>query len=144
MKIAEGDIWTISGSWRVIPTNGYITVKGECVMGRGLALQAKLKYPRLPFELANLIKAHGDRVFLLRPYNLISFPVKLVWWEKASIELIENSCKQLVEIVTDSKEDNILIPMVGCGNGKLDPSQVKPILEKYLDDRFTLVLGRQI
>jgi len=134
-----GNIWNIEGDWRVIPTNGYINKKGECVMGRGLALQAKLRYPRLPFELGVLIEMSGNRVFLLRPHKLISFPVKPVWWVKASTEMVEESCEQLVQVVNDSEETNVLIPLVGCGNGKLHRSQVLPVLEKYLDDRFILV-----
>lgn len=139
MQYIKGNIWKISSNWKVIPTNGYINKKGECVMGRGLALQAKLNYPKLPFELGTLIEMYGNHVFLLRPYHLISFPVKPVWWVKASLELIEQSAKELAELINNSKETNILIPLVGCGNGKLYRQQVLPILDRYLDDRFTLV-----
>lgn len=139
MKHASGNIWEIQSNWKVIPTNGYINKKGECVMGRGLALQAKLKHPKLPFELGTLIETHGNHVFLLRPYHLISFPVKPVWWVKASMELIEQSTKELIAVINSSNETDVLIPLVGCGNGKLHKEQVLPILSKYLDDRFTLV-----
>lgn len=139
MLYATGDIWKVEGNWRVIPTNGYVNKKGECVMGRGIALQAKLKYPKLPLELGALIKIYGNNVYLLRPYHLISFPVKAVWWSMASTELIDRSCQQLVRIVAIPKEDKILVPLVGCGNGKLHRDQVFPILYKHLDDRFTLV-----
>ena len=30
-------------------------------------------------------------------------------------------------------------PRVGCGNGALDWKDVRPILRRYLDDRFILV-----
>lgn len=139
MLYTTGDIWKVDGDWRVIPTNGYVNKKGECVMGRGIALQAKLKYPKLALELGALISIYGNNAFLLRPYYLISFPVKPVWWSRADLNLIDRSCQQLVRLVIDSKDNRILIPLVGCGNGKLHRDQVLPILEKHLDNRFTLV-----
>ncbi len=40
-----GDIWEIPGDARVITTNGVVRKDGACVMGRGVALQAKMRYP---------------------------------------------------------------------------------------------------
>ncbi len=139
MKQITDNIWKAKGNWIVIPTNGYVNKLGECVMGRGLALQAKSRYPKLALELGTLIEMNGNHCFLLRPYHLISFPVKPVWWVKASLELIEHSTKELISLVNKSNEIGILLPLVGCGNGKLQREQVLPILNRYLDDRFTLV-----
>ena len=43
MKVIKGNIWEYwkKGFNIVIPTNGYIKRDGSCVMGKGLAFQAK-------------------------------------------------------------------------------------------------------
>ena len=144
MKEIIGNIWDYhkGDDYIVIPTNGTIKKNGELVMGRGLALQAKLRYPELPLFLGKLVSDFGNHLFRLDQYKLLSFPVKDNWWEVASLELIEESTKQLAGSIglASGIRGNIYLPRVGCGNGKLSWSQVKSILEKcLLDDRFIVV-----
>ena len=70
---------------------------------------------------------------------MAAFPVKHQWFdEKADLKLIEKSCKDLVESLADGL--TIALPKIGCGAGKLEWDEVKPILEKYFkDDRFIIV-----
>ena len=138
MEEVIGDIWKYHelGYWIVIPTNGFVKKEsGECVMGRGLALQAKLKFPKLPFELGALIDKYGNCGFVFPQYRLFSFPVKHNWWESADIELIKQSCEGLVvcSYYNWSKiPQPIYLPRVGCGNGKLRWKDVKPVIEEGL------------
>lgn len=140
----EGNIWTYhdKGNWVVIPTNSYVKANGQAVMGRGLALQAKLKYPNLPNELGRRLKKFGAHVYPMS-WNMVAFPVKDHWAGNAILDLILRSCIELVYYVECSDltkiEPPIYLPKVGCGNGKLNWWDVAPILEKYLDDRFTIV-----
>lgn len=147
MKIVYKNIWSAweDNYYIVIPTNGFVKTNGECVMGRGLALQAKEKFPQLPLELGKRIVGCGNDVFIFLKYRLLTFPVKTVWYEKAKLELIEKSCKQLEEIFKYNLFDlpvPLYLPRVGCGNGKLNWDEVKPILEKYLDDRFIVCIWK--
>jgi len=143
VKSIRGNIWEFrregEGKYIVIPTNGSVKSNGECVMGRGLAFQAKVKFPNLPKELGERIKQYGNQVFLWTKYRLITFPVKHNWWEKADINLIIESCNQLMEIFKynlTGLPTPVYLPKVGCGNGKLNWSEVEPFLEQLLDDRF--------
>jgi hypothetical protein len=104
-------------------------------MGRGVALQAKKRYRTLPYELGAKIEVFGNEVFTFKDYGILTFPVKHKWFEKADLELIEHSCKQLLYVV----DRPIYLPMVGCGNGHLLWRDVHPILDKYFDDTFTVV-----
>jgi hypothetical protein len=131
------DAW--NRAWIIIPTNGYVKKNGEAVMGRGLALSAKKAYPSLPLELGRRLKEYGNIVFTFHEYRLITFPVKHNWWEKADYNLIRRSAEAVREIFSLNLTEiptPVYIPKIGCGNGKLDWTYVKPILEKYLDDRF--------
>jgi len=153
MKEVFGDIWDYheKGNWIVITTNGTVKSNRECVMGRGIALQAKLKYPQLPLLLGKKIKEYGNFPHIFWGLGLISFPVKHHWMDKADPVLISTSCMTLFTGVThllqlhysstpdDSWDGSIYMVRPGCGNGGLLWKDVKPILEEYLDDRFIVV-----
>ncbi len=140
MKEINANIWDfLESGFIVIPTNGTVRKDGACVMGRGLALQAKRKFPGFDHILGSNILKNGNEltIFYSVPANLITFPVKHNWWEKADLELIRKNAKILSQIKL-----RIFLPLVGCGNGGLDLKDVMPILEEYLtDDRYTLVYG---
>lgn len=143
MKEVKGNIWYYwdkKNTFIVIPTNGYVKRNGQAVMGRGCALQAVQRVPHLPRYLGRLIEEYGNKVFQTA-MGIVSFPVKHNWWEKADLTLIEESCKRLVDLSTlpGFKDSTFVMPRVGCGNGKLDWEDVKPILEKYLGERFLIV-----
>ena len=145
MREVTGNIWETDAEAIVIPTNGAVRRDGSCVMGRGLALQATRLYPALPRLLGNLIQAQGNQVYYLgvwhsvdRSRGILSFPVKRHWKEKANLKLIRRSVEELREKADEYGLLTVLLPRVGCGNGRLDWEEVRPLLE-ILDDRFTVV-----
>jgi len=143
LKELQEDIWKYweKGNWIVITTNGNIKKNGEAVMGRGLALEAKQRFPDLPKQLGERLREYGNKVFTFTKFRIITFPVKHKWYEKADLKLIEESCKGLNTIFQYNLSGiptPIYLSKVGCGNGKLNWKDVKPILEKYLDERFII------
>ena len=145
MKEVQGNIWDYheQGYWIVITTNGTIRKDGACVMGRGVAKETAVKYPDLPKKLGKFLKDFTNTVYPFAEYRILTFPVKHNWWEKADINLIEESCQRLLDWITYHFSPAGLVPVYmvrpGCGNGQLNWEDVKPILEKYLDDRFVVV-----
>lgn len=140
MKEVIGNIWDYhdQGNWIVITTNGFVRKDGACVMGRGVAKEAAIKFPDYPYHLGEFIKKFGNHINLNPKYHIFSFPVKHNWWAKADIKLIEQSCQELLDVSSAFKSPFYMV-RPGCGNGQLDWKDVKPILEKYLDDRFVIV-----
>lgn len=140
----KGDIWDKykEGFWVVIPTNGFVKNNGEVVMGRGLALQVKNKIKDLPFIIGSIIKDSGNNPIIIPKYKIITLPVKYNWWENANLQLIEESIKTLLNMMSNDFSgiinSKVYLPRIGCGNGKLEWNTVKPILEKYLDERFVV------
>ena len=143
MREAAGNIWDFhaEGHWVVITTNGSVRKDGAAVMGRGVAKEAALKFPLLPYELGNEIKHRGNKVIVFLQYKIITLPVKHQWMEKADMHLIEVGLGDLIELLNATSNIPSPIYMVrpGCGNGGLDWKDVKPIIAKYLDDRFVVV-----
>lgn len=143
MQEIEGNIWDHSAKkrWVVVTTNG--NVRGDsAIMGRGIAEQAALRFPNLPALLGERIRRGGNRVYIFEEWKLITFPTKHNWRQKADLELIENSLRSLVRWTNapTRKHGKFFLPRVGCGAGRLDwETQIKPLCEKYLDDRFVVV-----
>ena len=139
MKEIKGNIWDYlaDDAWVVVPTNGFVKRDGSCVMGRGVALEACRKFPTLATELGTRIKRDGNQVYVFHGYRIIAFPVKHAWWQKADLGLIEKSADRLFEEVGD---ELVYLPRVGCGNGQLQWSDVKPILEEVFHDQPNFIV----
>jgi hypothetical protein len=142
-----GNLWTYhlpDGSEpdiRVITTNGTVKRNGECVMGRGCALEAKSRYPDLAFMLGQVIQGLGNEAFWIMTKDgpIITFPVKHNWYEKADLSLIEKSALKIASMHA-LEDKTVVMPRPGCGNGRLDwELNVKPILAPILDDRFHVI-----
>jgi O-acetyl-ADP-ribose deacetylase (regulator of RNase III) len=127
MKVLVGDIWKVKADYRGVPTNGCVTKAGNAVMGKGVALQAKQKFPGIERRLGAAIAAGGNRLHLLEP-GLFSFPVKRNWRERADVDLIRQSVRELGELAERLPERTFAIPLPGTGNGGLEPDQVWPLL----------------
>lgn len=162
MKEAFEDMLDMDCDALVITTNGYVTQAGKCVMGRGIAKQIADLEPMFPYLLGSVINKEGNHVhyFPTQTKGLITFPVKpktvvnngfnvvshcktrygevtAGFHAKADKKLIERSLQELVELADKHPEwKKILIPRVGCGAGELKYENIKPLMEKYLDDRF--------
>jgi hypothetical protein len=150
MKEVTGNLWTYPADVRVITTNGTVKKNGECVMGRGCALEAVKgtqhngKWPGLPSILGAWLESEGNIPTYLgacvTPATgmLWSFPVKHNWYEKADLALIRKSAEYLAAFLTPT-ESRIVLPRPGCGNGGLRWEDVKPVLEPILDERFHVI-----
>ncbi len=133
-----GNIWTFHRTgWVAITTNGAVKRDGSAVMGRGVALQARRRFPRLPYELGARIRRHGNQVFAFPRYRLYTLPVKHDWRERADLDLIVASCRQLAALVPSGRTVYLVRP--GCGAGGLAWEDVRPVIADILDDRFVVV-----
>ena len=65
MREAIGDLWKLPCHIRCITTNGYVKPNGCAVMGRGCALEAKGKIPKIDSTLGTCIKKFGNHVYPL-------------------------------------------------------------------------------
>ena len=150
MKIVVDDLWNIYDGLVapmysraiVIPTNGTIRKDGCCVMGAGLALDAKKKWPDLPRQLGEKLKLGGNTPHGFPQYRIITFPVKHNWWEKADLDLIRLSAMRLATESVSSRYEVIYMPKVGCGNGRLQWKDVRQVLAEFLTSRFIIVVSK--
>jgi hypothetical protein len=133
-----------------ITTNGVIDSKENAVMGRGVAKIIRDMYPLIAFRLGQEIKEKGNIVLYLgkfyineRDRKIFSFPTKNHWREKADIKLIQKSAHFMKTAADIFNLRNIWLPPPGCGLGGLNWEDVKPKIEKILDERFTIVFLKE-
>lgn len=65
------------------------------------------------------------------------FPTKKHWKEKSKINYVEDGLKDLVRVVKELNIKSIAIPPLGCGNGGLDWSKVRSLIESAFVDIST-------
>lgn len=131
-----------------IPTNGIYTKSRGAIMGKGVALAAAQRWPLIKFILANKLEKKGNRVhILLEPYEdpyktsffILSFPTKEHWRDDSSQALVERSTADLVNLTNRVGWKEVWLPRPGCGCGGLQWKNIKEILNRQLDNRFTVV-----
>jgi O-acetyl-ADP-ribose deacetylase (regulator of RNase III)/uncharacterized protein YwgA len=115
------------------------TVNCVGVMGKGIALQFRNKWPK-NFELYRAACKRGDvqvgRMFvfdsggLVKPNYIINFPTKKHWKGKSSLEYIRSGLKNLAQEIVRLGIKSIALPPLGCGNGGLSWSEVRPLIEQ--------------
>lgn len=119
------------------------TVNCVGVMGRGIALQFKKKFPKNfdAYERAcdagelTLGKVHVfDTGEMFNPRYIINFPTKNHWRAHSKIEDIVAGLKSMVAVIRERKIKSIAIPPLGCGLGGLDWSDVRPLIVRAFDD----------
>ncbi len=154
MRETRGDIWDFYDEryYVVIPTNLGWRKDGSNVMGRGLAHQAAVRYPKLPEIYGAMCQEMAqENCPRIRFWGkLIFFPVKrlipkfphISWQPAADIDLIERSTKQLAAWA-QLRSARIALPLVGCGNGKLPEELVVPLLRRYLSNNLLFILVKR-
>lgn len=120
------------------------TVNCVGVMGKGVALEFKIRWPanfRAYKDLcdAKCLKPGEMFVFDTKgfldsegPRYLINFPTKAHWRSKSKIEYIVDGLDALVDAIRKYEIKSIAIPPLGCGNGGLDWVDVRPLVEGKL------------
>jgi hypothetical protein len=138
MHEVVGDLWTWPAQLRCITTNGCVNNRGEAIMGRGCALEAKQRFPELPRRMGELLNLHGNRVMRLG-HDLASFPTKHHWRDKSDLALIRQSAEQIAILADKFGYLHVLIPRPGCNNGRLTWEEVRPVIAPFLNHRFTII-----
>jgi O-acetyl-ADP-ribose deacetylase (regulator of RNase III) len=68
-----------------------------------------------------------------RPRYIINFPTKRHWKERSKIEDIEVGLPALVGMVRELGISSVAVPPLGCGNGGLSWTRVRPLIERAFD-----------
>ncbi|MCK4666903.1 hypothetical protein KAU33_09150 [Candidatus Dependentiae bacterium] len=139
----DGYIWKSNADVVCIPTHDNINyITGDLIMD--IASQAKEFDSDVAYFFARHVEAHGNTPCLfhrgINP-NFCSLPIKFNPYDTPELDLIERSIKLIVKIMDKDKKNllKIALPRPGCGINELDwETQVRPLIEPLLDDRFII------
>jgi O-acetyl-ADP-ribose deacetylase (regulator of RNase III) len=112
------------------------TVNCKGVMGCGIALQFKNKYPEMFVDYKNFCGADKLRpgklhIFGTKPV-IINFPTKIDWRNVSKYSWIEVGLARLFgHTIPNLNIKSIAMPALGCNNGKLNWSQIKLLIQKW-------------
>lgn len=115
------------------------TVNTVGLMGKGVALEYKKRYPEMFAEYQKLCedkKLDIGQLFLWRKSDkwVLLFPTKKHWRNPSDLAYIEQGLIKFSQNWDKMNANSIAFPRLGCGNGGLSWSEVKPLMEKYLID----------
>lgn len=117
------------------------TVNCVGVMGKGVALQFKERYPENYKKYAQACK-RGEvqigKIFVhsldsfVGPKWILNFPTKKHWKAKSELSYIIDGLADLVRVIRENHITSIALPPLGCGLGQLDWQTVKTLICKML------------
>ncbi len=119
------------------------TVNTHGVMGKGLALQFKKRFPENfkayekackneEVQLGKMFVHYQNS--LDNPQYIINFPTKGHWKSKSKLSDIVNGLEDLLSIIKEKNIQSIAIPPLGAGLGGLAWADVKECIEKAFAD----------
>jgi hypothetical protein len=143
MILEKGNMWDVFFDTDVfmITTNPIRRKDGAVVMGRGIALEAKTRYPTLPFDFGKALDSlhpeiDDQHIGLIGKYEetpIYWFMVKDHWANKASLDIIKQSVFRL-RYGFDWEDARIDLNFPGIGNGGLSREEVLPLLTNLPDN----------
>lgn len=120
------------------------TVNTVGVMGKGIALQFKNMFPNNFKRYAAACKSNEltigqllvteEKSLLSGTKIIINFPTKTDWRKPSEYQYIEKGLVELAKFIQDKNIKSIAIPPLGAGNGGLNWTHIKQLLEQYLSN----------
>lgn len=113
------------------------TVNCVGVMGKGIALQFKQRWPQnfKAYEAAcKREEVTPGKMFVhdlgewQEPRFIINFPTKKHWRGDSKLEYVESGLRDLVKQLKHLRVKSVALPPLGCGNGGLDWDDVRPLI----------------
>lgn len=115
------------------------TVNCVGVMGKGIALVYKLRYPKMYDIYKEFCSSQHIAIGKLWLYKgeenepwVLNFPTKNHWKYPSKMEYIEQGLQKFVETYKMRGIESIAFPLLGAHNGGLDRSEVYSTMERYL------------
>jgi len=110
------------------------TVNCVGIMGKGVALEFKKRFPRMARDYAD--RCAREAVRLGEPYlyaddtgvRIVNFPTKGHWRSPSLLADIERGLDHLVAHMAEWGVTSLALPPLGCGNGGLAWAEVGPLI----------------
>lgn len=132
LKLIKGNIFTSSSKTLVN------TVNCVGVMGAGIALEFRLRYPKMFEEYKVLCKQNKINIGNLWLYksndkSILNFPTKFHWKYPSKEEYLHKGLTEFIRIYKDLNLDSVAFPLLGAQKGGIKPDKSLEIMSGYLN-----------
>lgn len=114
------------------------TVNCVGVMGKGIALECKNRYPKLFEDYVEKCKQKEIKIGSLwmyqqdSDYHILNFPTKEHWRDNSKQEFIMHGLDSFTKSYEKFECHSVSFPLLGASNGKLEPHWVLIVMVYYL------------
>lgn len=113
------------------------TVNCVGVMGKGIALDFKLRYPEMFKEYQKRCFKHILKPGQILPYTksspiILKFAIKDDWKDPSKIEWVEETLQKFVDTYKKLGISSVAFPWMGAMNGGIPLETIKSLTRKYL------------
>jgi len=131
LKIIQGNLFTSSCQTLVN------TVNCVGVMGAGIALEFRLRYPEMYTQYVEICQQNSFKIGNLSLYKstqhwIINFPTKQHWKEPSKLEFLDLGLRKFVNTYREKEITSVAFPLLGAQNGGIPPEKSLEIMSRYL------------
>lgn len=131
IEIIKGNIFTTN---RQVIVN---TVNCVGIMGAGLALECRLRYPEMFIKYQELCDKKQIDIGKLWIYKtpqrwILNFPTKLHWKNPSKIDYLHAGLEKFMATYQERGIESIAFPLLGADRGGLDSEQSLNVMKEYL------------
>ena len=114
------------------------TVNCIGVMGKGMALECKLRFPEMFIKYKDSCDKKLFKPGYLQIYKnskpwILNFPTKIHWKDPSKIEYLEDGLKKFQDEYLNKNISSIAFPLLGASLGGLSEELVYETMTKYLE-----------
>ena len=117
------------------------TINCVGVMGKGVALGFRLRYPEMYEKYRELCKTKQIAIGKLWLYKqsreglqwILNFPTKIHWKYPSKMEYLEAGLQKFVDTYEEKGITSIAFPLLGTHNGGLDKIEVLDTMHSFLE-----------
>ena len=114
------------------------TVNCIGVMGKGMALECKLRFPEMFIKYKDSCDKKLFKPGYLQIYKnskpwILNFPTKIHWKDPSKIEYLEKGLKKFQDEYLNKNISSIAFPLLGASLGGLSEELVYETMTKYLE-----------
>lgn len=115
------------------------TVNCDGVMGAGIALECKMRYPEMFLrykEMCDNKLLSPGKLYLYEAETrkIINFPTKNHWKLPSKMEYLESGLSKFCSIYKAKGVESIAFPLLGAQNGGMEKELVEEVMHKYLSN----------
>lgn len=132
LKIIKGNLFNSKAQTLVN------TVNTVGVMGAGMALEFRFRYPDMYKKYVDLCKKKQitiGKLWLYKSENkwILNFPTKEDWKDDSKIEYLEKGLQKFLDTYKEKSITSIAFPVLGASHGNIPEKTSLEIMEKYLN-----------